>query len=60
MSQNNLAQRYTIEGRYKGETSQGISLQDAINIPQGSVSVTSNGVALTEGLIIRLIICLRR
>lgn len=47
--QNNLAQRYTIEGRYKGSGSSGISL-GAINVPQGSVKVTSNGVTLTEGV----------
>ncbi|MDO4763659.1 MAG: cell surface protein SprA [Flavobacteriaceae bacterium] len=48
-TQSNLAQRYTIEGRYKSAGSQGISL-GAINVPQGSVSVTSNGVVLTEGI----------
>lgn len=48
-TQSNLAQRYTIEGRYKGSGTQGISL-GAINVPKGSVSVTSNGVALTEGI----------
>lgn len=47
--QNNLAQRYTIEGRYKGSGSSGISL-GAINVPQGSVKVTSNGTTLTEGV----------
>lgn len=44
----NLAQRYTIEGRYKGSQGNGISL-GAINIPPGSVKVTANGVQLTEG-----------
>ena len=48
-SQSNLAQRYTLEGRYKGSQGSGISL-DAINVPQGSVKVTANGVALTEGI----------
>ena len=48
-AQNNLAQRYTLEGRYKGTSSSGISL-GAINIPQGSVKVTSNGVTLIEGV----------
>ncbi len=47
---NNLAQRYTIEGHYKGTqgSSSGISL-GAINIPTGSVTVTANGVQLVEG-----------
>ena len=44
----NLAQRYTIEGRYKGGQGSGISL-GAINVPQGSVKVTANGVQLVEG-----------
>ncbi|MFN3020994.1 cell surface protein SprA [Chryseobacterium sp. TY3] len=47
--QSNLAQRYTIEGRYKGAQGQGISM-GAINVPQGSVRVTANGVQLTEGV----------
>ena len=45
----NLKNRYTIEGRYKGTQGQGISL-GAINVPQGSVKVTANGVQLTEGI----------
>ncbi len=45
----NLAQRYTIEGRYKGTQGQGISL-GAVNVPQGSVKVSANGVQLTEGV----------
>jgi len=45
----NLAQRYTIEGRYKGTQGQGISL-GAVNVPQGSVKVSANGVQLTEGI----------
>ena len=48
-TQSNLAQRYTIEGRYKGSQGQGISL-GAINVPQGSVKVTSNGIELVEGV----------
>ncbi|WKS96140.1 cell surface protein SprA [Riemerella columbina] len=48
-SQNPLAQRYTIEGRYQGSQGQGIAL-GAINVPKGSVKVTANGVALTEGV----------
>ncbi|MDO4224339.1 MAG: cell surface protein SprA [Bergeyella zoohelcum] len=47
-AQNNLALRYTIEGRYKGSQGTGISL-GAINVPQGSVKVTANGVQLVEG-----------
>ena len=45
----NLAQRYTLEGRYKGTQGQGISL-GAVNVPQGSVKVSANGVQLTEGI----------
>ncbi|MGV4414516.1 T9SS outer membrane translocon Sov/SprA [Chryseobacterium sp. T1] len=45
----NLSQRYVIEGRYKGSQGQGISL-GAINVPQGSVKVTANGVQLVEGV----------
>ncbi len=48
-SQNNLALRYTMEGRFKGTAGQGISL-GAFNVPQGSVKVTANGVQLTEGV----------
>lgn len=40
---------YTIEGRYKGVQGQGISL-GAVNVPQGSVKVSANGVQLTEGV----------
>ena len=47
-SQSNLAQRYTLEGRFKGSVGSGISL-GAINVPQGSVKVTANGAALIEG-----------
>ncbi|MDR2237361.1 MAG: cell surface protein SprA [Chryseobacterium sp.] len=45
----NVPQRYTIEGRYKGTQGQGISL-GAVNVPQGSVKVSANGVQLTEGV----------
>jgi cell surface protein SprA len=38
-----------MEGRYKGAQGTGISL-NAINVPKGSVKVTANGVALTEGV----------
>ena len=48
-SQSNLALRYTLEGRYKGSQGTGISL-GAINVPQGSVKVTANGVQLQEGV----------
>lgn len=48
-SQSNLALRYTMEGRYKGAQGQGISL-GAVNVPQGSVKVSANGVQLTEGI----------
>ena len=48
-AQNNLALRYIMEGRYKGAQGTGISL-NAINVPKGSVKVTANGVALTEGV----------
>ncbi|MEJ8582879.1 cell surface protein SprA [Riemerella anatipestifer] len=48
-TQNPLAQRYTIEGRYQGGQGQGISL-GAINVPKGSVRVTANGAQLTEGV----------
>ncbi len=47
--QSNLALRYTMEGRYKGTQGTGISL-NAINVPQGSVTVTANGVQLVEGI----------
>ncbi len=44
-----VPKRYTLEGRYKGTTGQGISL-GAVNVPQGSVKVSANGVQLTEGI----------
>ena len=46
-SENNLALRYTIEGRYKGSQGTGISL-GAINVPRGSVKVTANGLCLQK------------
>ena len=48
-SQNRLALAYTLEGRFKGSQGTGISL-GAINVPQGSVKVTANGVQLQEGV----------
>ena len=48
-SENRLALGYTIEGRFKGSQGSGISL-GAINVPQGSVKVTANGVQLQEGI----------
>ncbi len=47
-SQNSLALRYSMEGRFKGATGSGIPL-GAINVPQGSVKVTANGQQLVEG-----------
>lgn len=47
--QSQVPQRYTIEGRYKGVQGQGISL-GAVNVPQGSVKVSANGVQLAEGV----------
>lgn len=44
-----LNNAYTIEGRFKGAQGSGIPL-GAINVPQGSVKVTANGVQLTEGV----------
>ncbi|MCB9201640.1 MAG: cell surface protein SprA [Flavobacteriales bacterium] len=49
-AQNNaLASRYSIEGRYTGQTGDGIPL-GSINVPRGSVKVTANGQQLTEGV----------
>ena len=48
-SENRLALGYTLEGRFKGSQGTGISL-GAINVPQGSVKVTANGVQLQEGI----------
>ncbi len=48
-SENKLALAYTLEGRFKGAQGTGISL-GAINVPQGSVKVTANGVQLQEGI----------
>lgn len=44
-----LANRYHLTGRFKGSMGDGISL-GAFNVPQGSVVVTSGGVALVEGV----------
>lgn len=49
LPQSPLPQWYTIEGRYKGSQGQGISL-GAVNVPQGSVKVSANGVQLNEGV----------
>jgi cell surface protein SprA len=43
-----LANRYTIEGRFKGTVGSGIPL-GAFNVPKGSVKVTANGQTLMEG-----------
>ncbi len=43
-----LAERYTIEGRFKGTVGSGIPL-GAFNVPRGSVKVTANGQTLMEG-----------
>ncbi|MEG0928446.1 T9SS outer membrane translocon Sov/SprA [Chryseobacterium sp.] len=48
-NQTTIPQWYTIEGRYKGVQGQGISL-GAVNVPQGSVKVSANGVQLSEGV----------
>ena len=48
-NQDRLSNAYTIEGRFKGSQGSGISL-GAINVPQGSVKVTANGVQLQEGI----------
>ncbi|MBH1960874.1 MAG: cell surface protein SprA [Flavobacteriia bacterium] len=48
-SENRLALGYTLEGRFKGSQGTGISL-GAINVPQGSVKVSANGVQLQEGI----------
>lgn len=41
--------RFSIQGSYKSSVSQEISL-NALNIPEGSVTVTAGGVRLTEGV----------
>jgi cell surface protein SprA len=41
--------RFKLRGQYKGAASNDISL-NAVNIPQGSVQVTSGGVPLTENV----------
>ncbi|MDR1876062.1 MAG: cell surface protein SprA, partial [Flavobacteriaceae bacterium] len=43
-----LANRYVIEGRFKGTVGSGIPL-GAFNVPKGSVKVTANGQTLMEG-----------
>jgi cell surface protein SprA len=40
--------KYVLRGYYKSDASDGISL-GAFNVPRGSVTVTSNGIVLTEG-----------
>jgi len=40
--------KYLLKGYYKSDASDGISL-GAFNVPRGSVTVTSNGIVLTEG-----------
>ena len=40
--------KYLLKGYYKSDASNGISL-GAFNVPRGSVTVTSNGILLTEG-----------
>lgn len=47
--QEKLANRYALNGRYKGTVSDGVGL-GAFNVPEGSVVVTSNGVTLIEGV----------
>jgi len=49
LSAEKLAQRYSLEGRYKGEIGGGIPL-GAFNVPEGSVKVTANGMELIEGV----------
>jgi cell surface protein SprA len=50
IAKNNFQTRdkYLIKGYYKSDASNGISL-GAFNVPRGSVTVTSNGISLTEG-----------
>jgi len=47
--QNQKKNRYKLKGQYKGAASNDISL-NAVNVPQGSVMVTSGGVPLTENV----------
>lgn len=47
--QEKLANRYALNGRFKGTVSDGVGL-GAFNVPQGSVVVTSNGSTLIEGV----------
>jgi cell surface protein SprA len=47
--QNQKKNRFKLKGQYKGAASNDISL-NAVNVPQGSVMVTSGGVPLTENV----------
>ena len=47
--QNQKLDRFKLKGQYKGSSSSDISL-NAVNIPQGSVLVTSGGVPMTENV----------
>ncbi len=47
--QEKMANRYSLNGRYKGTVGDGVAL-GAFNVPQGSVVVTANGQTLTEGV----------
>jgi len=47
--QNQKKNRFKLRGQYKGAASNDISL-NAVNVPQGSVLVTSGGVPLTENV----------
>ena len=49
LSGERLANRYYLEGKYKGAVGDGIPL-GAFNVPQGSVKVTANGLTLAEGV----------
>jgi cell surface protein SprA len=46
---NQKKNRFKLRGQYKGSSSSEISL-NAVNVPQGSVQVTSGGVPLTENV----------
>ncbi|MFI5150764.1 MAG: cell surface protein SprA [Bacteroidia bacterium] len=47
--QNQKKNRFKLKGQFKGAASNDISL-NAVNVPQGSVMVTSGGVPLTENV----------
>jgi cell surface protein SprA len=47
--QNQKQNRFKLKGQYKGSSSSDISL-NAVNVPQGSVLVTSGGVPMTENV----------